>query len=75
MIPDLVKSLFTRRTQGRVGLTGPIQVSGALEAELNSMLPGDVLNMTGRSSGREYSVVLREDLEHVMGLARMRLRK
>jgi hypothetical protein len=54
---------------------GPIQVSGALEDELNSMVPGDVLEMTGRDSGRQYSVVLREDLQHVLDLARIRIRK
>lgn len=75
MIPDMVKNLFTRRTRGRVSQMPAVRVSGALEAELNAMLPGDVLEMAGKESGREYAVVLREDLEHVMELARMRMRK
>lgn len=74
-IPDYVKNMFKARTKGRLGRMGPVQVSGALEEELDAMLPGDVLEMDGRSSGRQYSVVLREDLEHVMDLARMRIRK
>lgn len=62
-IPESVKKLFNGRKPRR-GHIGPFRVGGLLDAELRSMEPGEVLEM--EAGGREFGVVLMEDIEHLV---------
>lgn len=74
MIPDYVKNMFKRRTQGRISFVGPIPVTGVLHEALSDLQPGEVLELS-IESGRQYAAISREDLDHVLELVGMRSRK
>jgi hypothetical protein len=76
MIPESIRNLFKRRTVGRLSpIRGPYRVTLELEAALNDLKPGEIMELTGRETGRQYVVVMREDLEHVLTIAGLSERK
>jgi hypothetical protein len=62
-IPESIRKLFLGRKTRR-GHAGPHFVSGILDSELRSMQPGEALEL--EAGGREFAVVLSEDLEHLL---------
>ena len=76
MIPETIRRLFTPKTQGRLTAhKGRHVVSLSMEAALNDLQPGEIMDVVGLTSGREYRLVLREDMDFLLERAGRRAKK